>query len=263
MIASLGRRASMSLGEQLSERDIAIVSSVGEHRFLTARHLEHLHFDDHATTESGARVCRRVLARLTRDRLLVRLDRRVGGVRAGSASYVYALGAAGGRLINGERHRVTEPSILFLDHTLAIADIHVELVKATRAGQLQLVEVEVEPKCWRRYSGSGGSREIVRPDLYVVTASGEFEDCWFVEVDRGTESPAALSRKCRAYELYRRSGNEQKARGTFPLVAWVAPNEARARRIELLISRGRNLNRELFRATTPERLIGLLAGGVQ
>ena len=32
--------------------------------------------------------CRRVLARLVDERLLVRLDRRVGGVRAGSASFV-------------------------------------------------------------------------------------------------------------------------------------------------------------------------------
>ena len=96
-------------------------------------------------SELPARVCRRVLARLTRDRLLARLDRRVGGVRAGSASYVYALGSEGGQLLAGTRYRVTEPSSLFLDHTLAIADARIELEAAARERLFDLVEVEIEP----------------------------------------------------------------------------------------------------------------------
>jgi hypothetical protein len=262
MSAYTGPRALERLREQLSQRDVDILYSVAQHRFLTARHVEQLHFPDHASTESGARVCRRVLARLSRDRLLVRLARRIGGVRAGSASYVYALGPVGGRLLGGSG-RVTEPSELFLDHTLAIADARVEIEQAQRHGVLRLVELEVEPACWRRYIGLGGARETVRPDLYVVTGSGEFEDCWFLEIDRGTESPTALTRKCRVYEKYRRSGIEQKTRAVFPLVVWVTPDEARARRIETLIRRSRNLDRDLFRVTPAARLVELVAGGAQ
>lgn len=261
MSAHLGRPPLEGLRDQLSGRDVLVVESVHEHRFLTARQVELLHFFDHSTSESGARVCRRVLARLTRDRLLTRLQRRVGGVRAGSASFVYALGSVGGRLIDGHRHRVTEPSTLFLDHTLAIAEARIDLTLAARAGRLELVSVEVEPTCWRRFLGPGGARELVRPDLYIVTGHGDFEDCWFLEVDRGTESPAALTRKCRAYELYRRSGSEQQRHGTFPLVVWVTPGETRARRIEAIVGRARNLKHEVFRCTSSARLVDLLAGG--
>lgn len=227
MSAYLGRRGLDELREHLSVRDLAVIRSVREHRFLTARQIEELHFAEHSTDEAGARVCRRVLARLTRDRLLARLERRVGGVRAGSASFVYALGPIGSRLLDENRRRLTEPSPLFLDHTLAVAEAHVQLVRATRRGQLELLSVDVEPDCWRRYTGSGGAPEIVRPDLYAVTGSGAFEDCWFLEIDRGTESPAAISRKCRAYEAYWRTGREQESHGTFPLVAWVVPDDQR------------------------------------
>ena len=170
-----------------------------------------------------------MLARLTRERLLARLQRQVGGVRAGSASYVYALGPVGSRLVADGRRRFTEPSPLFLDHTLAVAEARIELLRASSAGQFELVEVEVEPACWRRYMGPGGAAEFVRPDLYVVTASGAYEDCWFLEIDRGTESPAATSRKCRAYDRYWRTGAEQQRHRTFPLVVWVAPDDAPSR----------------------------------
>lgn len=261
MSGYLGRRALGQLEERLSERDLAVIHSVGEHRFLTTRQIEELHFADHATRLAGARVCRRVLARLSDERLLTRLQRRVGGIRAGSASFVYALGSLGSRLLDGDkRRRFAEPSALYLDHTLAVADAHVELVLAARHGRLELSVVEVEPRCWRRYTGPSGGPERIRPDLYVVTASGAFEDCWFLEIDRGTESPAAISRKCRAYEAYWRSGREQETHGTFPLVVWVASDEARAQRLEQVVRHVRNLKRELFRVTRDGRLVELLAG---
>lgn len=261
MSAYLGRRGLAQLRERLSERDLSVIRSVADHRFLTTRQVEALHFANHATELAGARVCRRVLARLTDERLLARLQRRVGGVRAGSASFVYTLGPVGGRLIDGQRRRVGEPSTTFLTHTLAVAQIHVELVQAARKGRLELVNVDVEPSCWRRYIGSGGAREVLRPDLYVVTGSGEFEDCWFFEIDLGTESPLALRRKCRAYEAYWRSGREQDAHGTFPLVVWVAPGERRAQQLRQIINGTRGLKRDYFRVTTTPKLIALLTGG--
>lgn len=260
MSAYLGRRGFVQLRERLSERDLEIIRSVAEHRFLTTRQLEALHFADHASELAGARVCRRVLARLTDERLLARLERRVGGVRAGSASFVYALGAIGGRLLDGQRRRITEPSTTFLTHTLAVAQAHVELVQAVRNGQLELVAVDVEPKCWRRYVGPGGAREVLRPDLYVVTGSGEFEDCWFFEIDCDTESPLALRRKCRAYEAYWRSGREQAAHGAFPLVVWVVPDDGRARQLQQVVGSTRGLKHDLFRVTTAPNLVELLTG---
>src|SRR5919201_3556900 len=141
MSAYLGRRGLVQLRDRLSERDLEVIGSVAEQRFLTTRQIEALHFADHASDLAGARVCRRVLARLTEERLLARLQRRVGGVRAGSASFVYALGPVGGRLLDGQRRRITEPSTTFLAHTLAVAQAHVELSQAARHAQLELVVV--------------------------------------------------------------------------------------------------------------------------
>lgn len=261
MSAYLSRRGLEAVREGLSERDLAILRSVSEHRFLTASQIEALHFADHATNGSGARVCRRVLARLTKQRLVARPERRVGGVRAGSASFVYALAPVGSRLLDGTRQRFTEPSAHFLDHTLAVAEVHVELVRASRQQRVELVSVQVEPACWRRYQGAGGALEIVKPDLYVVTGAGEFEDCWFVEIDRATESPAAISRKLQAYHAYWASGREQDKYGAFPLVVWVAPSERRASQLERVIATARQLNGQLFGVTTADRLVGLLSQG--
>lgn len=262
MSAYLGPRGLERLREQLSERDIAVARSVAEHRFLTAAHVEQLHFVEHASSESGSRVCRRVLARLARDRVLARLARRVGGVRAGSASYVYALGPVGARLL-GRPSRVVEPSEQFLNHTLAIADARLQLLAASRTGRFELLRVEIEPRCWRRWLGVGGAREIVRPDLHVVTGSGEFEDLWFLEIDRGTEGPVALIRKCRAYEAYWRTGVEQQAHGAFPVVVWVTPDEERARKIRSVTTRNSGLKQDLFRVVSVAGLDELVAGGAQ
>lgn len=261
MSAYLSRRGLEQLREHLSERDLAVVRSVRQHRFLTARQIEDLHFADHTSGEAGARVCRRVLARLTRDRVLGRLQRRIGGVRAGSASFIYVLGSVGWRILDEERRRSTEPSPLFLDHALAVADARVQLVAAARVGKLELLNVEVEPACWRRFIGSGGAYEIIKPDLLIVTAAGAYEDCWYVEIDRGNESPASVARKCRTYAAYWRTGFEQERIGTFPLVLWVAPDEARAKRVQRVISEARNLKSDLFRVTTSERLVEVIAGG--
>jgi Replication-relaxation len=260
MSAYLSRGGLVHLRERLSERDLAVVRSVKNHRFLTSAQIEEFHFSNHSTPDAGARVCRRVLARLTRDRLVRRLQRRMGGIRAGSASWIYAVGPIGRRLLGDDRRGFSEPSPLFLDHTLAVAETHVDLVRAARARRLELVQVEVEPSCWRRYIGPGGAPEIVRPDLYVITAAGSYEDCWMLEVDRSTESPAALTRKLRIYEQYWRSGREQQTHGIFPLVVWIAPDETREKRLESIVGSVRNLKHELFRTTTSERLIEFLAG---
>jgi len=261
--ARLGRRGLARLHDRLRERDIAVIESVAKHRFLTGKQLGRLHFNDHSTPATGARVCRDVLARLTKQRLLTRLQRRVGGIRAGSASYVYALGPVGRRLIDeGSARHVSEPSRTFLEHTLALADAHLAMIEAASEGGFELIEVEIEPAAWRRYPNAAGARETLRPDLYVVSAHDEFEYCWFLEIDRGTEHKPTLLRKCRQFATYWRTGIEQQRSGTFPLIVWVAPDEAREQEIEAAIRSARSLKQDLFRVTTSDRLVELIAGGV-
>ena len=257
----------VELAAQLSERDHAVLDVVGAHRFLTTRQVHAFAFaHHHATHESSERVCRRVLQRLERWGLLQRPVRRVGGLQAGSASSVWMLTTAGQRLRNlrtghGAVGRVREPGEGFIRHYLAIADAHLALVAAARAKRLELLAVQIEPAAWRRYSGPTGSPMTLKPDLSAVTASGEFEDHWFIEVDRATESIPTLLRQCRQYETYRRSGNEQARVGLFPLVLWVVPDETRADKLRSGLEGSRDFERRLFRISTPESFIETICGG--
>ena len=153
-------------------------------------------------------MARKSLARLVELRVLSRLERRVGGVRAGSAAYVYETGLAGQRLVTywqGEgitRIRgAHEPGAAFVAHTLATSEVYVSLTEAARISQLELLAFEAEPDCWRDYIGIGGKRAVLKPDIYLRLGLDEFEDSWFVEVDRATESrngdPSPLPGICR------------------------------------------------------------------
>jgi len=258
------------LARRLSDRDWAVLDLVGSHRFLTTRQLHAFTFGHHhhITAESAARVCRRVLLRLEGWGLLQRPVRRIGGLEAGSAASIWMLTTAGQRLRNlraglGAVGRVREPGEGFVRHYLAIADTHLALRAAQRAQQLELLNVEIEPAAWRNYTGPNGDPMVLKPDLYAVTATSEFEDHWFIEVDRGTESIPTLLRQCRQYEAYRRTGVEQADRGLFPLVLWVVPDEPRAAKLRQALTLARELDSALFRITTPERLIAEITGGEQ
>ena len=89
------------LRADMSGRDLAIIGQVADLRLMTGRQIEAVHFPagEHETATAAARAARRCLERLARHRILVRLDRRIGGVRAGSRSFVYALGPVGVALV--------------------------------------------------------------------------------------------------------------------------------------------------------------------
>jgi hypothetical protein len=254
--------------ESLSARDWDVLRVVARHRYLTTRQIEAWHFHDHATPLTGARVCRRVLRRLAELRVLDPLERRIGGVRAGSASFVWQAGPTGDRLLHEQagrpRRRQREPGRLFLRHCLAVADAHLALVQARRSGGLELVTVQTEPECWRPFTGLGGARLVLQPDLYVVTGDPvdpAFVNCWFVEVDRGTENPARLLAKCGRYEAYRRTGMEQADGDSFPLVVWVMADDGQAERLGEAIRRDSGLDDRLYRVTTAALFTGLVRGG--
>ena len=249
----VGRESLFALRQRLNERDREILEYVGELRLLGARQVQELVFPDelHATPTTAARCCRRVLERLTREGVLVRLERRVGGVRAGSASYVYALTSLGQRVldVDGARRRLSEPSAFFVDHTLAVAEFVVRLVVAARSGAFVLSEWQAEPGCWRDVTTIGGGL-VLRPDLFIVILAGEYELRWFVEIDRGTEHVPTLVGKCRLYHTYYKNGVEQREHGVFPRVLWVTVDQRRVNRLQRAIDSDRRLTAEIFRVTT-------------
>ncbi len=243
----LSARAFAALANGLSDRDRAIVIDVLACKLLSARHIERLHFDTslHATPATATRTCRRVLERLVRDRLLVRLHQRtVGGLRAGSASYIYAPGPRAHRLVPGtRRQRFREPTATYVDHTLSIADLVVTLRRTAASGRVELLELQTEPDCWRQIGG--GSQRVLRPDLFVALAIDDYEYHSFVEVDLGTEGLPRLLGKCALYQRAFEAGDEQRARGLFPRAVWLLDDPERAERLRQAIRR-RQLASDLF-----------------
>ena len=263
--ARVGHVALKRLRQKLSERELAVLASVDTYRYMSAAQIERLQFWEHASADTAARIRRRVLERLTAARLLARTERVIGGMRAGSAGFVYGIGPLGHRLLHddGSRGRWDEPSLTFLDHTLAVADVAIEVTEASRRGGLDLLALEAEPKCWRRFTCGLGAREVLKPDLFLSVGVGDYEHRWFIEVDRGTESTKALRDKCQIYVDYRRSGMEQAAHEVIPRELWIVPTERRARQIDELVRHSSGLTSELFTVTVEAGFLGSLVGGEQ
>jgi Replication-relaxation len=239
-----------------------IIRQVAGLRLMSARQIQAIHFPDglHDNPAAATRARQRVLARLIRERLLIQLERRIGGVRAGSVGFVLALGPIGQRLLaaNGPRRRSYEPTLRFVDHTLAIGQLMVDVTIASRQGLLDLLEAQAEPDCWREFGGIGGRRWL-RPDAFLALGSGDYELRWFIEIDRSSESLPVVVRKCQLYADYYQSGREQAAHGgVFPRVCWIVPDEPRAERLRQAIARDPHLPAQLFVVTTAERAVDVI-----
>lgn len=257
----IGRVELQHLASRLSERDWAITRFVHQHRFATTSHLRHVFFAAHTSQSAATRACVRVLDRLLTLRILTRLERRIGGVRHGSAAFIWGVDVIGDRLTRAEadaRHRVHEPSLTFLTHTLAITETHVQLHDAAIAGAFRLNAVEVEAEAWRTYVTPSGAASMLKPDLLVSVSSDEYDDHWYLEIDLGTESLPVLLRKCAAYEDYRRTGRAQTEHGVFPRVLWVLPSSARVARLQAAIAAAPRLPVRLFTCIITEELIDTL-----
>jgi hypothetical protein len=252
----VGRRALAQLGHGLDPEDRRLLEEVQRHRYLSSQQIEALCFDDRPSQAATARAASRALHRLEQAGLIRPLATRLRQVG----------GEAGSRLLSPDqpRRRNQEPSDRFLDHCLAVAEAHIRL----RAVARQLNgshHVVIEPR--RRVPGAGGGATPLRPDLLATItaqdAEGSYEDRWFIEVDRGTESLPTVLGKCQLYRRYYQSGIEQLDGDGFPLVLWLMQgHRAQARAAELTRQLDRKqLAPELFRVTTDDGLDNLLRTG--
>lgn len=221
------------LEQTLTPRDTAIIESLDRLRVVTTEQLKRLHFAD-LTARSAARQAPKALARLADLRIVAKLERQLGGARAGSRAAVWSLdiagqrlaaacGPAGGRLLR----RPWTPSLSFLAHRLAVSECFVSLTERARDGACDVLDFDAEPLSWRRYASAYGDTSILKPDAFCRVAVGDFERGTFIEVDRATEGPSAITRKLRAYRQYWETGREQERRGYFPRVTFAVPTELR------------------------------------
>jgi hypothetical protein len=195
------------------------------------------------------------------------LERRIGGVRAGSGSRIWYLTDGGERLLRLDggvtrpRRRFFEPSPHFLSHTLAVAECYVQLTEICGGRGLELTAPDLEPSCWRPFNHIG-KMVTLRPDLFAVTVCGEYEDRWFFEMDLSTEAPIRVMEKCRRYHDYYRSGLEQQRHEVFPLVVWIVPDEARKTSLTAHIRDEFKKQPRIFIVITPDELEALIRQGI-
>jgi hypothetical protein len=230
------------IGSRLSAMDWELVRQVAELRLCSGAQLQRLFWPDGEAANQGRRA-RRTLKRLSDWHLVRRLPRSIGGVRAGSQGFLYGLGPAGARLLARETgfqaRRLGIPTDRYIAHTLAIAEVVVAVHEARQRGQLEVIEVQTEPACWRGFIGAGGARVMLRPDLYLrVAALGSiYEYRWFCEVDLATEGASTLAAKARRYLAHYRSGSEQRDNAVYPKVLWAVPDNHRAAQVEAVLGR--------------------------
>jgi hypothetical protein len=239
------------LRRQLSQRDFGILVSLQRVRLLSLRQLQRLHIVD-GVPSARTRRAQVLLKRLHRLELVVRLSRVIGGVRAGSAGYIYGLSGLGQAVLDTagplgrRRRRIWETKPYFQDHMLAVSELYVQLVEQHRRGQAELLAFDAEPNCWRHHTGLGGELITVKPDAYVRLGVEAIERSAFIEVDLATEGLPTIQRKCLRFIAYWQSGTEQQWRGVFPKVVWLVPTEGRRARIAGVIQKLATDAQDLF-----------------
>jgi hypothetical protein len=252
----LSARKLAAIEARLSARDREVLKTVGRFRAMSGEQLRTLFWPE-GSPQTRARLARHGLARLAELAVLAPLARRVGGVRSGSAGRCFAVGLAGQRLLATSTRRVRHPYTpgeRFLAHTLAVAQLYVELVQSGA----EVLAYDAEPDCWRPYLAAYGARVVCKPDAYVKLGTPEYEYSWLVERDMATESLGTVERQARRHLDYHRSGVERRTRGVSPRVAWIVPDQQRAEAVQAALDRLLAEAGKLFAVATAANAIALL-----
>lgn len=260
-----------ALDARLSRRERAAISILLEMRFLSTAQLERWVFDG-ATPLARARASRRGVAKLVELGLVRHLERRIGGVRAGSAGHINVLTALGLRLAAAhgwitpeQAHRTREPGTQFVRHHLAVAEAHLCVLEARARGELELLARQAEPAAWREFTAPGGGQVTLKPDACFTIGPGARSTHWLVEVDRATVGGSTLERKLSVYvdfsrsADFSRSGQALAARGATTKVLWLVPDRRRLDQLQQAFGRTPAAARPLFRAAIFDELIAVLA----
>lgn len=249
---------------QLNPAQECIVEYLATAKLLSGRQLRCL---SDSSTIYQRRALQRDLKHLTELRVVARLGRRVGGIKAGSDSFVYALDVVGQRIVHPEPRRQWRPpwtpSVRILAHALAVSDLYVALHGADRSHRIELLHFAAEPNCWRTFTGPGGGRLILKPDAHVVVATEDSEHHAWIELDRATESLTWITEKAKTYARYHATGREQSTEGVYPRCLWIAPDDNRAAGLTDALSRLPSEQWQLHQVTTTDHALGALVGEEQ
>ncbi|MCX4699008.1 replication-relaxation family protein [Streptomyces sp. NBC_01373] len=201
---------------ELRERDFEVIRLVGTFTQLASTHISELLFADRSHT-----VPDKVLGRLTQNGYLVRVGRRISGVKGGAGAYVFKLGRYGRALLDVENRQSTTVN----NHALMVADVYLELRRAEKLGVLRLTD-------WAAETAVSPS---VRADL---AATVEFpqqarSSRYFLEIDLGTERPTRITEKVAGYWR----AVETSTADYFPFVVFVVWEQARKNELARVFGR--------------------------
>jgi Replication-relaxation len=270
---------------QLTQRDIDIVRITADNRFVRSLHISQL------LDASHEKISRR-LASLYHHGYLDRPPAQLEYYRAGSDKMIYALANRGAQLLIHQHgleladvdwsRKNFDAKRAFVLHQLAIVDLRVALILATRArGDLTLIEPREliaamppatrtadKPLAWRvKVQHKGAPHEIgVNPDYaFALRYADASRRCYLVECDRGSMpvERAALRQTSIIKKLltYQRGHKQKMHTRVFDWKAFrvlILTNTAtRADNIRAAITRSPDLNgSELFYITDRHALAG-------
>ena len=259
---------------QMTPRDIALVEAVHRYRLLERRQVEDLFFSPTPGRHTNTNRSRERLRLLYQHGYLERIHRFTHPAE-GSQGPVYRLGVNGAKLLAeqagvpvGQFHywgrgddkdaRQTRVQPLFLEHGLALADLRIAIEQSAKRNgcwlEMWLDDVELRHPDYGDavtvYSLPDGKSERVpiTPDSYFVLATPRGRGCFFVEIDRSTETvQKTWRRKILGYKQYILSGQFHKRYG----VPW-PHTPLRVLTTTLSIARARNLKAAAERYGPPE-----------
>ncbi|MGG5342167.1 replication-relaxation family protein [Enterococcus sp. AZ192] len=258
------------IAKKLDEREMEILEHLHKVKFATSDQLRRVFFTENKNETAGLRACNRTTKRMKELGIIDHLAQQIGGKRGGSSGKIWTFSASGYNLLKlgntklkAGRKRLYEPtSILFLEHMLAINESYTKLLELDRQKKIELLEVQHEPRCWRTFSERGISFYL-KPDLFaslVPAHEREFETVYFLEIDRATEAPIKVIKKCKQYINYFNSGIEQRQNGVFPFVVWITPNEKRCEQLTRYIHENLPKAEMLFRVIPIKEFDTLIRG---
>jgi len=238
----------------LTSRDVGIIMSVYENRFLKRDQIQRLHFPN-----ASRIACTLRIKKLYEHKFLDRFEKPV--VR-GSHQLIYALDKRGADVVAAsleiDRQKVrwnranNRVEFLFLEHTLSISEFRVCLDIALAGRPEELIFWQRGDKTHlRRISVTGAKKKyfVVAPDAFFGIQSGRGKHIFFLEVDMGTETLSRFAEKVVAYKRYWKSGQYKEEYG-FNHFRVLTVAESERRLANLIQATGKAGGRQMFLFTT-------------
>lgn len=228
-----------------TEREFKILELLNISKFMTTEQLRRQFFTALKTELSAKRATNRLLRKLENEQLIAKLPRRIGGfyqeTHGGSSISIWRLTDAGYKILRMKkptlppvRKRPPAPNLFFLEHGLMISEAATCLRELEIFRKIEGLKIEFEPNCWRGFLNAGESVSL-KPDLYARFVTGGYEEGYFIEVDRATESVQKVLAKCQTYVSYFNTGIEEKTTGLTPYIVWLVPDDKREEQLSKML----------------------------